>query len=121
LSTPSEIAAARQRLRDVGYSPPWDKADHGETNIARDRVDAVKERTLSNNTQTILPPIDGADSLLGRVRSVAGQPERNMEDVVKDLLIRLGHSPHRIIFQRGRVDLILHDGSGRVAAVFEVK
>jgi hypothetical protein len=44
-----------------------------------------------------------------------------MEDVVKDLLIRLGHPINLIVFQRGRVDLSLHDGSVRPAVVFEVK
>ncbi len=44
-----------------------------------------------------------------------------MEDVVKDLLIRLGHPINLIVFQRGRVDLSLQEGSGRIAAVFEVK
>lgn len=44
-----------------------------------------------------------------------------MEDVVKDLLVRLGHSPERIVFQRGRIDLTVHDGAGGVFIVFEVK
>jgi hypothetical protein len=35
--------------------------------------------------------------------------------------MRLGHPADRIIFQRGRIDVILRDGTGRVAAVFEVK
>jgi hypothetical protein len=43
------------------------------------------------------------------------------EDVVKDLLIRLGHPINLIVFQRGRIDLSLQDGSGKVAIVFEVK
>ncbi len=54
--TASELGTARQRLRDVGYSPPWDKADDGVTDPEPDPAVSVKRITPSDTTQTILPP-----------------------------------------------------------------
>jgi hypothetical protein len=108
-----------------GFSlPTVEQNSHSVTDlVGREKIELKKETPAPDDDKTnaILPPIPGADALINRIKSVIGQPERNMEDVVKELLVRLGHPPNRIVFQRGRVDLILQDGSGKPAFVFEVK
>ncbi len=122
LFTPNELATARQRLRDMDYSAAWDDTGHATTDVL-DRKEIVfnKRETSEDQKDSILPSIADAESLISRIRSVVGQPERNMEDVVKDLLVRLGHPDNLIVFQQGRIDLTLIDGSGKTAIVFEVK
>jgi hypothetical protein len=69
----------------------------------------------------VFPPIDDAERFLEHLRSISGQPERNMEDLVKEFLIRLGHDRSRIRFQVGRIDVTLDGGDGKPLFVFEVK
>jgi hypothetical protein len=69
----------------------------------------------------ILPPIFGAEELIERIRAISGLSERNSEDVVKDLLQRLGHHVNTIVFQRGRIDLCIVGKDKKVSAVLEVK
>lgn len=77
--------------------------------------------TTRRAASVILPPIPDAESLIGRVRQLQGLPERNHEDAVKDLLVRLGHNPLSIVFQRGRIDVSLVNRQQEQHAVFEVK
>jgi hypothetical protein len=72
-------------------------------------------------TEVMRPPIPEAEAYLDRIRSVAGKPERNMEDLVKELLVALGHPREHIIFQAGHVDLCLHGPDGKPEYIFEVK
>ena len=65
------------------------------------------------------PPI--SDGLFQQVRGIRGLPERNMEDVVKQFLVELGHPQSSIQFRVGHMDLRLIDQDGRPFAVFEVK
>jgi predicted type IV restriction endonuclease len=44
-----------------------------------------------------------------------------MEDLVKDLFLRLGHDAARVIFQVGRIDIAIRDAVGRSHMVVEVK
>jgi len=106
-----------------GYPvPPLDRNRNSVIDLlGRAEIKMTRPAPNDNKTKAILPPIPDPDSLLNRIKSVIGQPERNMEDVVKELLVRLGHSANRIVFQRGRVDLTLEDGSGKPVFVFEVK
>jgi hypothetical protein len=69
----------------------------------------------------ISPPINDADSLIARIKLLAGVPERNHEDAVKDLLIRLGHKIEQIFFQVGRIDVSLVNQAKKTVAVIEVK
>ena len=71
--------------------------------------------------KTLLPPIYQAESLLKHIREIRGTPERNMEDVVKDILLRLGHPPSSIIFQAGRIDVSVMNEDGQHLFVVEVK
>ena len=59
--------------------------------------------------------------MVERIRALQGLPERNHEDVVKDLLVRLGHDVAAIVFQKGRIDVCLLNKDRKAAAVFEVK
>ncbi|MBI2920022.1 MAG: type I restriction enzyme HsdR N-terminal domain-containing protein [Planctomycetes bacterium] len=81
-------------------------------------------KTLPNGraSKTILPPVRDAESLVARVRLLdPNQAERNHEDAVKDLLVRLNIHVAAIQFQRGRIDLCVQDQSHKTVAVFEVK
>lgn len=70
---------------------------------------------------TIIPPFDGASEYLDRIRSSRGLPERNMEDLVKELLVRLGHAPASVVFQIGHIDVLVRGGDGKPRFVIEVK
>ncbi len=70
---------------------------------------------------TVRPPLYEAESILRRIRETRGQPERNMEDIVKEVLLRLGHEPSRVVFQAGRIDVSVRDDSGRIHFIYEVK
>jgi Type I restriction enzyme R protein N terminus (HSDR_N) len=105
-----------------GYLPHADEINHSVTDLVGGEEIGLKKRSAPDDrTQAILPQIPDAKSFINRIISVRGQPERNMEDVVKELLVLLGHPTNRIVFQRGRVDLILQDSSRKPAFVFEVK
>lgn len=71
--------------------------------------------------ESILPPIPDAESLIDRIRSLAGLPERNHEDVVRELLIRLGHAPKSVVFQVGHIDVCVKGKDGQHQTIFEVK
>lgn len=79
----------------------------------------VSPKTLPS--APIAPPIAGAESLIARIRQLPGLPERNHEDVVKDLLIGLGFDSSAIVFQAGRIDVCVFDANKKAVAVFEVK
>lgn len=68
-----------------------------------------------------LPPVPGAESLLALVRAIAGQPERNMEDLVKEFLISLRLPRTAIRFQIGHIDVVVDGQNGKPLFVFEVK
>lgn len=70
---------------------------------------------------TIVPPFDGASEYLDRVKKSRGLPERNMEDLVKELLVRLGHPPASIVFQIGHIDVLVRSDDGKPRFVVEVK
>lgn len=69
----------------------------------------------------VTPPFDGASEYLERIVSSRGLPERNMEDLVKELLVRLGHKPASVVFQVGRIDVLVVGGDGKPKFVVEVK
>jgi hypothetical protein len=69
----------------------------------------------------VLPPFDGAAQHLARIKSSRNLPERNMEDVVRELLVLLGHAPTSIVFQVGRIDVLVQDEHGKPRYVIEVK
>jgi hypothetical protein len=119
--TAAELTIARQRLRDVGYAENMDTSETVPDIVSPDTTLTTKGQAVVEAQSGILPPIGNAADLITRIKSVLGQPERNIEDVVKDLLLRLGHTSNLIVFQKGRIDLILQDSNGRVVAVFEVK
>lgn len=78
--------------------------------------------TAAHATETtIVPPFDGAGEYLERIKSSRGLPERNMEDLVKELLVRLGHSPAAVVFQIGHIDVLVRGGDGKPSFVIEVK
>lgn len=126
-----EVETARRRLSEVNYHAPWDT---GEAAADRDGTESTsgaaisgpvpgpRERSTSvpSAQLSLLPPVPDAEDLLVRVRAVAHLPERNHEDVVKDLLLRLGFDAASIVFQTGRVDICVMD-QARTLAVVEVK
>lgn len=70
---------------------------------------------------SILPPVPEAESLLALVRAIVGQPERNMEDLVKEFLLRLGLPRAAVRFQIGHIDVAVDGQNGKPLFVFEVK
>ena len=66
-------------------------------------------------------PFPDAQDYLERVKASRDLPERNMEDLVKELLIRLGHSPSSIVFQIGHIDVSVRGKDGAPFLVAEVK
>ncbi len=67
------------------------------------------------------PPIQGIEPLLLRLKSIQGKSERNMEALVENFLVLLGHDHKHIDYQNGHVDVLLNDENGTAWAVFEVK
>lgn len=63
------------------------------------------------------------DALHASIRRLQEQDllERDHEDVVKELLLRLGTDKAAIQFGKGRIDVRVLGKSGKTAAVFEVK
>ncbi len=108
---------------------PWldesSNSSEGLTSAAGSDASVRSKAALSTPTADpvpkILPPVEHATDLLDRVRESSGLPERNHEDVVKDLLVRLGRDVRRIVFQVGRIDVAVQDSSGRTFMVVEVK
>jgi hypothetical protein len=66
-------------------------------------------------------PFPDAQDYLERVKASRDLPERNMEDLVKELFIRLGHSPSSIVFQVGHIDVSVRGRDGAPFLVAEVK
>lgn len=108
------IVGAREQLLSVLASGSGD----GKTVPTVDRNEAAPAHATE---ATIIPPIDGASEYLGRIKSSRGLPERNMEDLVKELLVRLGHSPASVVFQIGHIDVLVRGGDGKPRFVIEVK
>lgn len=108
-----ELETARRRLGDYGYALP-SSASPGLT-------DPQPRLMPTPAPATTTLPIHGSGEFIERVRAIAGRPERNMEDVVKELLVRLGHDSKRIVFQVGRIDVAVQDHTGRIGTVIEVK
>jgi hypothetical protein len=77
--------------------------------------------TVPDRGPYVQPPIPNAAALLERIEKTRGMPERNMEDVVKQFLLLLGHDEHHIGFQIGHVDVRVSDPSGHASMVIEVK
>ncbi|MBX3388643.1 MAG: type I restriction enzyme HsdR N-terminal domain-containing protein [Phycisphaeraceae bacterium] len=109
----------RTQLRKLGYHGGLRSRD---INIERGGGHAVVPNATSvTAVPTILPPVSNPEGLLARIRSVAGLPERNHEDVVKDFLVALGFRADSIVFQQGRIDLCVLTQDRKTAAIFEVK
>jgi HTH-type transcriptional regulator/antitoxin HipB len=58
---------------------------------------------------------------LARSKTIAGLPERNHEDVVKQLLLLLGFDSAMVLFQVGRIHVCIRALVRRPLCVFEVK
>ncbi|MBS0189659.1 MAG: hypothetical protein JSR52_00785 [Planctomycetes bacterium] len=109
----------RTQLRKLGYHGGLRSRD---IDIERGGGHAaIPNATSVTAVPTILPPVSNPEGLLARIRSVAGLPERNHEDVVKDFLVALGFQADSIVFQQGRIDLCVLTQNRKTAAVFEVK
>ncbi len=95
---------------------------HGSLSTAVPAVTAATSVVAAAPTidPTALPIADAHD-YLSRVAASRHLPERNMEDLVKELLVRLGHSPGSIVFQIGHIDVLVRDGKGTPYLVVEVK
>ena len=87
------------------------------------------ERTISRpvaghipqSQPAVLPPFDNAAEYLDRIKSARGLAERNMEALVQELLIRLGHAPSAVVFRVGFVDVAVMGSNGKPRIVIEVK
>jgi len=124
--SPQELDTARRRLAEARYQAPWDDGGtFASTNTAKlgrgTARSTVGPSKPDEATPVVLPPIPDAEALITRIRSLVGLPERNHEDVVKELLLRLGFDASEIVFQKGRIDLCVLTQEGKTAAVFEVK
>lgn len=110
----------RSRLRALGhYGGLRQRENDIERGIAQSRSPSAVP--VAEPPRSVLPPIPEAEALIARIRTLVGLPERNHEDVVKDLLLRLGFEASVIVFQQGRIDLRVLTHQGKTAAVFEVK
>jgi hypothetical protein len=109
----------RSRLRVLGHFGGLRQRESDiDSGIARS---IINPSNLIETTPIVLPPISDAEAFMERIRSLVGLPERNHEDVVKDLLLRIGHDSSVIVFQQGRIDLRVLTEDGKTAAVIEVK
>ena len=109
----------RSRLRVLGHFGGLRQRENDiERGISRSTLSPPKPSEVK---PIVLPPIPDAEAFIERIRSLVGLPERNHEDVVKELLIRLGHDTSSIVFQKGRIDLCVLTQDRKAAAVFEAK
>jgi hypothetical protein len=119
-ATNGDVAAGkriRSRLRALGHLGGLRQRENDiERGMARSALSKPAE-----TEPVVLPPISDAAAFIERIRSLAGLPERNHEDVVKEFLTRLGHDPSAIVFQKGRIDVSVLTQDRKTAAVFEVK
>ncbi len=101
---------------------PWDWTDgQAPLTVTTAARPSAGSSAKSRPATLVLPPIDDAESFLAHIKSIVGQPERNMEDAVKQFLILLGHQHSRIRFQVGRIDVSVDGKKGTPLFVFEVK
>ena len=124
--SPQEIDTARRRLAEVRYQAPWDDGGtFASTNTAKLERGTARSSVgpwkPDEGTPVVLPPIPDAEALITRIHSLVNLPERNHEDVVKGLLLRLGFGASEIVFQKGRIDLCVLTQDRKTVAVFEVK
>lgn len=113
-----------QRLPEAHFTAIFDAIDWNSESrqpspYVAPQVTAIGRKT-DESPQYILPDFPGASQLLSRLQQSRGLPERNMEDLVRELLVALGHFPTSIVFQVGRIDVLLNT-NGNPAFVFEVK
>lgn len=106
----------RKRLRELGH---YGGLRQGEAAARRGQGNG--SAPVPAGSAIVLPPVPQAEELLCRVRAAGPLPERNHEDVVKELLLRLGFEAAAIVFQTGRMDLCVLDEHRQTLAVFEVK
>jgi hypothetical protein len=100
----------------------WDWTDGQPALPANTIAPPIRQASVSITTpHFVLPPFDDAESFLAHIKSISGQPERNMEDAVKDFLLRLGHDKSRIRFQIGHIDVSVDGKQGKPLFVYEVK
>ncbi len=89
--------------------------------------ETVSEDVVAPITQQLpaieyaLPPIDSAPAYLERIEAGRNLPERNMEALVGELLVLLGHAATAVVFQVGRIDVLVRDNAGSPHMVVEVK
>jgi hypothetical protein len=98
---------------------PWDSVD-GQSSSSTPSITTARTSSL-NPSSFVLPPIEEPEKYLAHLRSICGQPERNMEDAVKDFLLLLGHDKSRIRFQIGHIDVSVNGKQGKPLFVYEVK
>lgn len=85
---------------------------------------STQSANISPNIQSKnfdLPPIAEIQAYLDHLKASDGMPERQIEDLVKQFLLKLGHSPLTIQFQKGRIDISVHNESDKIVCVYEVK
>jgi hypothetical protein len=109
----------RSRLRTLGH---YGGLRQRENDIERGKNRSTVSPGMDTKPESPLTlPMQDAESFISRIRSLVGLPERNHEDVVKELLVRLGFDAGSIVFQKGRIDLCVLTEDRKAAAVFEVK
>lgn len=94
-----------QPSHDTGATPPVSEAKASAYAIPR----------------AVVPPFEGAELHLSRIKAIANLPERNHEDVVKELLLLLGFDSAMVVFQVGRIDVCILHLARRPLCIFEVK
>ncbi len=114
---------AEQRWIDRLRSTPGTPVEFPTPQLAAERTRPAGPRTqpVESKAPAVLPPIPNAEGYLARLKSSRGLPERNMEDLVKELFVAIGYSPGSVIFQVGRIDVLVQDASGAPRFVVEVK
>ena len=112
-----------QRWVDRLRSAPGTSVPFPEATPSTDESRPVRpiQRPLDAGPPESLPPIPNAAGYIKRLQSSRGLAERNMEDLVKELLVAIGHDPAAVIFQVGRIDVLVQDAAGAPRFVIEVK
>jgi hypothetical protein len=68
-----------------------------------------------------MPPVPSPKDYIARIKQLPGLPERNAEDAVKEFFIHLGHNSTNIVFQQGRIDILVKGRNQSPKFVVEVK
>ena len=119
------IPGAREKWLEILGAP-----SHPQPDVPRDAPFVVSPLPLGTPPSAppappaepvVLPPLSDAAEYVSRINASRGLPERNMEDLVKDLLVRLGHPAASILFQVGHIDVLVHGENGKPRFVTEVK